>query len=33
MLLLEFDVGQPWLDTTRVAKQILFVYRILVSLL
>ena len=32
ILLLEFDIGKPWLDTTSVAKQILFVDNVLVSL-
>jgi len=33
MLLLPFDVGKPWLDTTGIAEQILFVNGILISLL
>lgn len=33
MLLLPFDVGKPWLDTTGIAEQILFVHGILISLL
>lgn len=32
MLLLEFDVGKPWLDTTGIAQQILFVHRVLIGL-
>jgi hypothetical protein len=32
ILLLEFDVGEPWLHTSGVAKQILFVDDILVGL-
>lgn len=32
MLLLELDVGKPWLDTTGIAKQILFVNCVLVGL-
>ena len=32
ILLFEFDVGEPWLDTGGVAKQILFVDDILVGL-
>lgn len=32
ILLLEFDVGEPWLDAAGVAKQILFVNDILVGL-
>lgn len=33
MLLFEFDICEPWLDTTRIAEQVLFVNRILVGLL
>lgn len=33
MLLLEFDVCKPWLDTPGIAQQILFVNRILIGLL
>lgn len=33
MLLLPFDIGKPWLDTAGIAKQILFVHGILISLL
>jgi hypothetical protein len=32
ILLFEFDVGEPWLNTSGVAKQILFVDDILVGL-
>ena len=32
MLLFIFDVGEPWLDTTGIAKQILFVDSILIGL-
>jgi hypothetical protein len=32
ILLLEFDVGEPWLDAAGVAKQILFVNDVLVGL-
>jgi hypothetical protein len=33
MLLLPFDVGKPWLDTTGIAEQILFIHGILIGLL
>lgn len=32
ILLFKFDVGKPWLDTSSVAKQILFVDNVLISL-
>jgi hypothetical protein len=32
ILLLELDIGKPWLDTAGIAQQILFVYCILVGL-
>lgn len=32
ILLFEFDVGKPWLDTNSVAEQILFVDDVLISL-
>lgn len=32
MLLLEFDVCKPWLDTAGIAQQILFINRILIGL-
>jgi hypothetical protein len=32
MLLLKLDIGKPWLDTTGIAQQILFIHRVLVGL-
>lgn len=32
MLLFEFDVGKPWLDTSGITQQILLVHRVLVGL-
>lgn len=32
MLLFEFDVGKPWLDTSGITQQILLVHRVVVGL-